>query len=1115
MKIRLVVGLLALWAIASCAAAPAEELVIESDYQVEGPEDHPSDDGPEGFLPDAKEEEEVASGGDDKTMRRLVRVKTFTLPTRTRTRPIWYRPDWPSNKNSSIASTVNPALNSTTTSSTETTTADLPPTTVVDTTIGQSDFTSATELVQQEKWLLEAIEEVAQSVQDDLTPYQDVDQIIVTEIPETQVRKEALSQENSLLFTASSKSPAVIVSSSTVTSTPNPASISSAPLWIYGTRPTTLPPSGTNKPFVNRWTAAPAKRVGVTVGLSRFAGTAKPSSSTSFSTTTRSKPVSLITAAKSKPTPHPPISTTTHHKVARSTTSQTQSRDTSAGIPVTTEWWVAKPNFQFASLAVHDQGDVYDYDGQVDDESAENFPSELPPPVANPHFTGNDKSRPSTPRRPLSSQPPTPREPGIVQITPRTTTTRPKTTTTKTTTVAKTTTTAKTTAKTTTTPRPSVRTTTTTTAKPKTTTKPTKTTILTKRPPAVIPIRKPSVKPNQVVRLPQTVILRPPFPPNSGVTGEPGLFQEFSTSTVSPTDPTDAVEVALDYQDVRPVFPDEFADSFAEYDSELSATAPDSSQEQVPINFVIVNIWNYIAGQLTLVGQQVVPAQMLAGVNITNGATIQSSSLPAQILSQLTGLFSLASTALNTTTAVPTTPSTPTTTLPPRPYGGVGNPTLVGIQPSVQLNNTLNDAPVPVYVAPSPSPTYGPPPPTTAAPSAAQAPSVPSTSYGVPQAAPLGSALPPPPSTSYGVPQAPPLGATRPPPVYGVPPLSATQPPPSTSYGVPQAPSLSSALQPAYNVHGVSVASPIGSILQGLVPMFMSNFSSVSVSSVPTVAPSSAPSQTYGPPPGQQSQPVVGYPAPSQTYTVAPFRVPQSNLAPLASTFNVRPQSNSALTSIGLISPETSASFAELEEIDLSDFSSVVLTPQKASNQRPPNRVHMNPNRGSSNPHFSQLQLKPPLTPPGPPHLGDLTRKPSKPNNQQGKPIKQQAAHNLNGAGRPQRRPGSHRKRPVTTNAPVKVFSTMDTTASSNHHHQQSNLNFNFNSIDSNKNQFAQAGHPLGALLPDFILESLAEQVHSVPLQEATFSRSSAFAPRFADSPAQPGNRAIDYSKLV
>ena len=77
----------------------------------------------------------------------------------------------------------------------------------------------------------------------------------------------------------------------------------------------------------------------------------------------------------------------------------------------------------------------------------------------------NDKSLASTPRRPLNSQ--TPREPGIVQITTRTTTVRSRTT----------------------------------TAKPKPTTKPTKTAILAE----VIPIpaiRKPTVKRSLVARLP-------------------------------------------------------------------------------------------------------------------------------------------------------------------------------------------------------------------------------------------------------------------------------------------------------------------------------------------------------------------------------------------------------------------------------------------------------------------------------------------------------------------------------------------------------------------------------------------------------------------------------------
>ena len=51
--------------------------------------------------------------------------------------------------------------------------------------------------------------------------------------------------------------------------------------------------------------------------------------------------------------------------------------------------------------------------------------------------------------------------------------------------------------------------------------------ILTKRPTAVIPIRKPIVKPSQVVRFPQTES-HSPFPPHSGVTDEPYVFSKSS-----------------------------------------------------------------------------------------------------------------------------------------------------------------------------------------------------------------------------------------------------------------------------------------------------------------------------------------------------------------------------------------------------------------------------------------------------------------------------------------------------------------------------------------------------------------------------------------------------------
>ncbi len=140
-------------------------------------------------------------------------------------------------------------------------------------------------------------------------------------------------------------------------------------------------------------------------------------------------------------------------------------------------------------------------------------------------------------------------------------------------------------------------------------------------------------------------------------------------------------------------------------------------------------------------GQQLVPAQVLAGVNITNGATIQSSNLPASVLGQLSEI-------LQSGTTPPTTTTTTTTSGPPRPYGGVGNPSLVGVIQTIERNNS------------KPNQGYGLPKP-------------PSQAYGLPE----------PPSASYNAPQSPSTSYGAPSQSYGVP--SQTYGAPSQSYGVP------------------------------------------------------------------------------------------------------------------------------------------------------------------------------------------------------------------------------------------------------------------------------------------------------------------------------------------
>jgi hypothetical protein len=147
------------------------------------------------------------------------------------------------------------------------------------------------------------------------------------------------------------------------------------------------------------------------------------------------------------------------------------------------------------------------------------------------------------------------------------------------------------------------------------------------------------------------------------------------------------------------------------------------------------------------------------------------------------------------------------------------------------------------------------------------------------------------------------------------------------------------------------------------------------------------------------------------------------------------------------------------------------------------NHNHNNNNKFSS---FSQLQVKAPLSPPSPPEINhNLVVKGVANANQ----INTNTNKNV-GKG-PARRP-SNKKRPQ--NGGVKSVSTTLRTP-------QGNLNF----VDINNGQspgpFVKGGNPLGALLPDFILESLGHPMSFLPHEFS--QRSGQFDPRFDDAPSQ------------
>ncbi|KAI9566023.1 hypothetical protein GHT06_009822 [Daphnia sinensis] len=1134
------------------AVEPANEdydaLVIQDEQATEA--------GREDRLEDAVTEDEYVDQptmtviDNDKFLRRLVRVQTFARPIRTKTRPVWYNGQSPvSFKSSSTtaSTTTKPSTSvepisetipttdlTTTPSATEEVnkTADAASTTPID---DNNSTTIELSQSQEERWLIETLEEVAQTVQDSQPSSDDsLEQTVATEAPKVQEEK-LNEQQNSLSYSAGS-SPELVVHDS-VTSTPVPATISSAPVWIY--RPTSAPskePASVLSPAKRGGTQPPAN----TNGLSRWGVTVKPGAAGTVSTTVRSlkqpNPVGLVTASKPVADVER-LTTTAHHKVPRSTlASQMLSKTAIPSTHQTTDWWVTKPNFQYDNLSVEDADYSLSESSQttgISDGTADPN-AELPPPKSPPHFNifyadgqeapNSIKNRPasfyqSTPRLPLAANPLVIKAP----LATRTSTVRPKTTgkpTTTTTTKRPSTTkrAAPTTTTTTTTPRPKTSrprtTSTTTTNKPKS--KPT--TVSTRKPPATIPIRQTSNRPDSVqfVRVPLPN-LRPPFPADSGVTDEPGNFQEFvRTTTETPEDPsevTDVFEIDVGGTEIRPVFPPEFeaeeqfgvdgelTDNTAETntnttDSSSTGTSGTESnglidEQQIPINFVVVNIWNYVGGQLTLVGQQVVPAQILAGINITNGATIQSSSLPETILNQLTNL--LGSTTPLTTPSTTTTTTTPKPTQPPRPYGGVGNPALVGVGPSVVKG--------PAYG--KPSQTYGPP-------------KAPSTSYGTPTKAPSTSYGPPPPSY-YGPPPSPSYGPP-PSPSYGPPPSPSYGPPPSPSYGPPPASSYGPPPASSYGPPPPSSYGPPPSYVPPPPPS-ISEPAQYYAPPTTTVAPSYVlPEQSYQPPSPTpldleaNQYPTTSYGPPPTT------KAPPTSYGPpviAAPTISYGPPPKAPSTSYGvpsvLIGQPIQMSYGPPptpKPIDLESYAEKHHHHDYHHHQafnmdyHPDHRTTTTTTTTTASPvtistqyaplghqfssaSFSQVQVKPPLNQPSPPEINNHLIVKGIANANQ---INNNNNNNKNTGKGGGRRPSNKKKQGVKA-----VSTTLRT--------PQGNLNFVDINNGASPGPFVKGGNPLGALLPDFILESLGHPMSFLPHE---FShRSGHFAPRFEDSPPQ------------
>ena len=327
----------------------------------------------------------------EKASRRLVHPpKTFTL--RTRSPSLWYRPSgWKpidssvdlssgtivvATDESSPSARKNIGLLSALKARQPNASTDLPQTT--------------TDVTQHEPWLMEAIEEV---VQTGLLP----------------ISRSAISDNSVGMAKADfDESTTTVDVASIITTTPTPVSISSAPIWVFASRtPTTIKPT--------------------TTGLGGIAvGSSQPQSTvTSIVTSTvKSIPSTLVTT-----------NFVNHNKLVERSTPDHQSRDDSLEPTTTTEWWKAKPNYQFDSLSVKDSLAVDYADGPQPEKQPEigNGQKELQPPSGNPAFN----QQPPAVNRPIIVQqwyqpPPTqqstPRRPVIVKAPPRTTTTTSTTT---------------------------------------------------------------------------------------------------------------------------------------------------------------------------------------------------------------------------------------------------------------------------------------------------------------------------------------------------------------------------------------------------------------------------------------------------------------------------------------------------------------------------------------------------------------------------------------------------------------------------------------------------------------------------------------------------------------
>lgn len=912
---------------------------------------------------DAESNESYGSAyNEDDASSRLASGKTIMLPTRTKTVPIWNR-----------ASGILPA----TVESPSPVTARLPdivldptpPANVTDAKLSPEAISDKIEPVieidQAPDWLREAIEEMVQVVQREILPTKNELNTAVGVISETERTIPVTLVDGVGFVSVETEKPTT--GSTASTTTPRPVSVSSSTLWVTSEatqRPssistaeatkakttTTRTTRTTSKPIQINQQRDAITRTTLKVSPIHWIVTSQPTKKSTETTRTTST-TTLATSTS--------LLTTLNNKVIRSTTKLqdddydyevTTAPFVAPTTPSTVQWWESPPNYQFATLIAQEKEASEDKALAVPvEKTTTKRPSELPPPPPNPLFnlqqdvlgslfSSNNRFPvwPSTPRRPV-----------IVRAPSRSTTTTqaPRT-------------------------RP--------TQRPRPSSSPTR-----RRRPSVVPIRqRPAQHPNSVfsqfIRLPQ--VLRPPFPVDSGVTDSPLTVEDPEFATETPENSTASFDIELIVQEtLRPPFPPNFTLT----DSTTSTTAATTSTtastttsttstttEQPPsstspsndtvttYSYVLVNLWSYVNGQLSLVGQQLVPSTVLNGTNAADGAILTTSALSATLLEQLAALLNSA-----TSTTTTSTSTTTTTKKPSRPYGGVGNPSLIGIIQTVDRNNTYY--PSPTYGAPKPpSQTYGPP-------------KAPSQTYGVPS---LTYGLPKAPSSTYGVPQA-----------------------PSTTYGAPPAPS---------STYGVP---PI-------------------------------PSSTYGAPP-----------VPSSTYGAPPVAV------------------RNATKTASAIVPESVIYSPPLPSATMNQF------PQDPVKKKAPNRVGSNTN----NLHLSSnLLIHGPLhTPPGAP-AGSVGMDPgpttsTTTTSTTSAPFFINAnTNNLN--RRPNPRPAKPtRRRPILA---VKKPNRGPTFVNKKNTNKATSGAIRPSLPSAGPTAFVQGGNPLGALLPDFILEELSQQVHSLPV---------------------------------